>query len=89
MWFPAWVTEPASYPWLDAFTTVASFVAMLLMARGRIECWIYWLVIDLVGVWLYVTKGVYFVATLYGVFLWLAALGLKNWLASRSRLSQT
>ena len=86
IWLPQFVTEPASYPWIDSFTTVGSFVAMLLMARGKIECWIYWLIIDLVGVWLYATKGVYFVAVLYGAFLWLAILGLKEWLSSKSEL---
>jgi nicotinamide riboside transporter PnuC len=42
-----------------------SFTATFLMARRLTECWIYWLVIDVVGVWLYYQKEVYFVALLY------------------------
>jgi nicotinamide mononucleotide transporter len=84
IWWPAWFPEAASYPGLDSFTTVGSFVAMLLMAHKRIECWIYWLVIDVLGVWLYFVKDVPFVGLLYVVFLGLAMMGLVNWLKQRS-----
>jgi len=80
VWLPNFFTEKASFPELDSFTTVASFVAMLLMAHRRNECWIYWLVVNVVGVWLYYVKGVVFVSALYAVFLVLAVVGLRNWL---------
>lgn len=80
IWLPSFFTEKATYPELDSFTTVASFVAMLLMAHKRIECWIYWLVVNVVGVWLYFVKGVVFVSALYAIFLVLAIIGLRNWL---------
>lgn len=84
LWLPGLFPEAASYPELDSFTTVASFAAMLLMAHKRIECWIYWIVVDVIGVWLYFVKGVVFVSGLYGVFLVLASLGLLNWLKQPS-----
>nr|CAA9262610.1 hypothetical protein AVDCRST_MAG63-3217 [uncultured Armatimonadetes bacterium] len=78
--YPALFPEAASYPYLDAATTVGSFTATFLMALRRLECWIYWLVIDTVGVGLYFTKDVRFVALLYVIFLVLAASGLRLWM---------
>ena len=82
---PLFFPEPASYPYWDALTTAGSFVAMVLMARRRIECWIYWIIIDVIGVVLYLGKGVVLVALLYGIYLLLAVMGLINWLNFRGR----
>jgi nicotinamide mononucleotide transporter len=79
LWLPALFPEAASYPFLDAFTTVASFVAMWLLARRRAESWIWWLVVDAIGVGLYWVKGVRFIALQYVVLLGMAAWGLWRW----------
>lgn len=79
---PALFPEPASYPYIDALTTIASFTAMWLLARQRIESWCYWIVIDVVGIGLYYAKSVKFVALLYLVLLILAIKGLIAWLNS-------
>ena len=71
--------EPASYPYLDALTTIMSFTAMWLMARRRIESWIYWIVVDVIGIGLYYAKSVKFIALLYVVLLFLAIKGLLSW----------
>ena len=73
------VPEPASYPFLDALTTVMSFTATWLMAQKRVECWYYWIAVDLIGIVLYAVKGVRFIALLYVVFLFMAAAGLLGW----------
>jgi nicotinamide mononucleotide transporter len=77
---PALFPEPASYPYVDALTTVMSFTAMLLMARQRIESWVYWIVVDVIGIWLYFVKDVRFVSLLYVILLILATKGLISWL---------
>ena len=41
--------EPAAYPVLDAATTVMSFVAMIMMAWRRVECWYLWIAVDVVA----------------------------------------
>jgi len=80
---PSVFSEPASYPYVDALTTIGSFAAMWLMARRRVESWLYWIVIDLAGIVLYYLKSVRFVALLYVVLLMLAIKGFLDWKASR------
>ena len=41
------------YPELDAITTAIGFVATLLMARKVVECWVLWLVSDILGCIIY------------------------------------
>lgn len=79
IWWPTIFLLPASYPFLDAFTTVVSFAAQWLMAKRKWESWVLWILVDVIGVWLYFVKGVVFVSGLYGVFLILAIRGLMNW----------
>ena len=76
---PGVFPEAASFPYIDALTTIGSFSAMWLMARRRIESWLYWIVIDVVGIGLYYVKGVKFIALLYVVLLGLAIKGFFSW----------
>lgn len=87
-WAPEVFPEAASYPYLDALTTVMSFVAMWLMARKRIESWVYWIVVDLIGIWLYYVKDVKFISLLYVILLALAIRGLIDWRRAGAHLSR-
>ena len=78
-WAPRLFLEPASYPFLDALTTVMSFVAMWLLARKRVESWVYWIVVDVIGIWLYFVKDVKFISLLYVMLLVLAVRGFVGW----------
>lgn len=77
--FPQWFPEAASFPYLDAFTTVASFIAQILLIRQRLENWYLWIAVDIIGVWLYYEKEVKFVSVLYFIFLIIATSGLIRW----------
>jgi nicotinamide mononucleotide transporter len=77
---PSLFPEPASFPFLDALTTIMSFTAMWLLARARIESWCYWIVVDIIGIRLYYVKGVRFVALLYLILLGMAIGGLATWI---------
>ena len=81
---PRLFVEPAAYPYLDALTTVMSFVAMWLMARKCIESWVYWIIVDVIGIGLYFARDVRFVALLYVFLLVLAIRGLLEWNRIRS-----
>jgi nicotinamide mononucleotide transporter len=82
---PVIFPEEASFPYLDAFTTIMSFTAMWLMARQRTESWIYWIIVDIIGIGLYYSKDVKFVALLYVILLVLASKGLVEWLGGNQK----
>ena len=69
----------ASYPWWDGGIAVASISAQILLARRRIENWVLWILIDVAAIPLYAIKQLYLTAILYGVFLLLSLLGLRQW----------
>jgi len=77
---PAIFPEKASFPYLDALTTIMSFTAMWLMTHKRIESWYYWIIVDVIGIWLYYVKEVRFIALLYVILLFMAINGLISWL---------
>lgn len=78
-YFPQFFTEPASFPYLDSFTTIMSFVATILLIRKELEAWYLWILVDIIGIWLYWAKDVRLVSILYIVFLVLATNGLITW----------
>lgn len=77
--FPVLFPIAASFPFMDAFTTAASFVANIYLAKRKIENWYLWIVIDTIGVFLYYQKGVIFLSLLYFFFLLNAFKGLYDW----------
>jgi nicotinamide mononucleotide transporter len=85
---PKVFTEPASYPMIDAITTAASFVAMWLLSKKRVESWIYWIVVDVVAIWLYFIKDVKFLSLLYVILLGIAINGYLTWRRTNSDTSQ-
>lgn len=79
-WLPKYFPDKAAYPFLDAFTTILSFVAQWLLVRKKVESWALWIVVDLIGIWLYWVKGVKFISAEYVLFLVIACFGLVKWL---------
>jgi len=77
--FPKYFPEPASYPYLDAFTTVMSFVAQFLLTKKKLESWFLWIVVDIIGIGLYYVKGVKFISAEYLLFLIIAIKGFLEW----------
>lgn len=78
-WFLLNFTD-STIPWLDAFTTALSIVAMWLAARKFAEQWIAWLIVDVVTVYLQLTKGLVFYPCLYAVYSVIALFGYRKWL---------
>jgi nicotinamide mononucleotide transporter len=69
----------AALPFWDASTTSFSLVAQAMVTRKWIENWIVWIVVDTAYVGMYLHQGLYATAGLYGVFLVLAVMGLREW----------
>ncbi len=79
-YFPQVFTEAASFPYLDAFTTVLSFVATIFLIRKELEAWYLWILVDIIGIGLYWAKDVRLISILYVIFLILATKGLITWI---------
>jgi nicotinamide mononucleotide transporter len=69
----------AAVPWLDAVLTAASLVAQFWMARLIRANWLLWIVVDVVYVGVYWSRGLPLTAVLYAGFVVLAALGWWRW----------
>lgn len=69
----------STVPWPDAFVLAASLAATYGQARKILESWWVWILIDVVSVPLYISRGLYLTALLYLGFLALCVLGLRNW----------
>lgn len=63
----------------DTLTTGIFFVGMWLMAKRKIENWIYWIIGDIISVPLYLYKGLAFTSFQYLVFTFIAIYGYKSW----------
>ncbi|WKB82484.1 nicotinamide riboside transporter PnuC [Cellulophaga lytica] len=75
--------------YVDTFTTAIFFVGMWLMAKKKIENWIYWIIGDVISVPLYLYKGLVFTALQYFVFTGVAILGYLAWKKSIGKSPQT
>jgi nicotinamide mononucleotide transporter len=69
----------AALPFWDASTASFSLVAQWMQTRKWIENWLVWIAVDGVYVGMYVVKGLFLMAGLYGVFLALAVAGFVAW----------
>ena len=63
--------------YIDTLTTAIFFVGMWLMARRKIENWIFWIVGDLISIPLYFYKGLTLTSLQYLIFTIIAILGLS------------
>jgi nicotinamide mononucleotide transporter len=66
-------------PFIDSSLTVASILAQVLLNRKKLENWILWIIVDIVYIPLYISRGLYSTAVLYGLLLSIAVAGLVSW----------
>jgi nicotinamide mononucleotide transporter len=69
----------AALPHLDAFIATASLCAQYLLARKKLESWLFWIVVDAIAIGVYWSRGLEPTAALYAVFLCLCFFGLAAW----------
>ena len=79
-WAPSLFSKPSAFPYLDSFVTVMSVFVTFLMIQKRVECWILWIIIDVVATGVYFAKGINFLGLEYLIFCFIAAFGLWNWM---------
>lgn len=80
--FDSWIA------YLDAMTTAIFFVGMWLMARKKLENWVYWIIGDIISVPLYLYKGLIFTSIQYFLFTIIAIFGYLAWKKSLNKSPQ-
>ncbi|MGW0997394.1 nicotinamide mononucleotide transporter family protein [Streptomyces sp. NPDC002520] len=66
-------------PWPDAYIFVGTIVAMYAQAKGMVEFWFAWLLVDLVGVPLNFANGYAFSGFVYVIYGALVLWGMRDW----------
>lgn len=77
------------YAYVDTFITGIFFIGMWLMAKRKIENWIFWIIGDVISIPLYFAKGFTFTSFQYIIFTIVAVYGYLEWkktLESSSKL---
>ena len=67
------------YAYVDTFITGIFFVGMWLMAKRKVENWIFWIIGDVISIPLYFAKGYTFTSFQYIVFTVVAIFGYLEW----------
>lgn len=71
--------SPGAIPWADAFASATAYTGMWLMAKKKIESWIWWILTNTASIPLYFVKGYVFTSVQYVILLILAIAGLIEW----------
>lgn len=74
----SWIPEP-SLLWRDSTTTVLNYFAQFLQARKRMENWVGWLIVNVLGIHIYWVKDSPIYSFQYAFFLCLGLYGWWQW----------
>ena len=66
-------------PLLDAFTTVFSIIATLMVIKKILENWLYFIAIDIASIYLYYSRDLNQTAILFLLYSIIAIVGYYNW----------
>jgi len=70
---------PEAIPWADAFASATAYTGMWLMAKKKVESWIWWILTNIASIPLYFIKGYAFTSVQFMVLLILAIAGWISW----------
>lgn len=70
---------PEAIPWADAFASATAYTGMWLMAKKKMENWIWWILTNIASIPLYFVKGYVFTSVQFVVLLVLGISGLIEW----------
>ena len=69
----------AALPWLDSFTTIAALLTTWMVTQKILENWLYWIAIDAISIYLYLSRDLQLTAGLFVVYIGLAYAGWRVW----------
>jgi nicotinamide mononucleotide transporter len=78
-WIPGLFPLPSAFPYLDSLVLTVSVAATYLMVEKKVECWMGWILADVVATYMYAAKGILLVSFEYAVFCLIAGFGLWHW----------
>ena len=81
-WLALWrlmILAKGAAPPIDALITSMSLSAQWLLNRKHLDNWIWWVVVDLVSIPLYASRGLPLIALLYVAFLGMCVAGWVSW----------
>jgi len=70
---------PTDFPYLDSATTVFAVFATYLVTKKVLENWLYWIVIDIVSIYLYIEKDLQPTVVLFALYVVIAIVGYVIW----------
>lgn len=70
---------PDAIPWADALASASAYTAMWLMAKKKVESWIWWMITNITSIPLYFIKGYAFTSFQFIVLFILAIAGYISW----------
>jgi nicotinamide mononucleotide transporter len=69
----------AAAPWWDAAVAMGSVAAQILLTERKLENWVAWIMVDVIAIGLYASRGLTLTAALYGLFLVMSIVGYVEW----------
>jgi nicotinamide mononucleotide transporter len=75
----------AAWPYLDSFTTWLSLLATWMVARMKLENWLYWMSADAIMAFLFAAQGYPVTTGLFLIYLTIAVFGFRAWLQQYRR----
>jgi nicotinamide mononucleotide transporter len=69
----------SAWPFLDSLVTCLGLLATWMVARVFLENWLYWILIDMLSLYLYAAQGLVVAALLFAVYLVISMVGLASW----------
>jgi nicotinamide mononucleotide transporter len=63
----------------DGFMLVGSFAGQALMVLQKVEAWLVWIAVNVMGTVLYASQGLYFTSLFYAVLIAMALAGWRSW----------
>ena len=77
----------AAMPIVDSFTTIFSVFATYMVTKKVLGNWLYWIVIDIVSVYLYFSRDLHLTSLLFIMYTVIAIFGYFSWLKCNNELA--
>lgn len=73
------LVDESAFPFIDSLVACAGLFTTWLVARVYLENWLYWIVIDVVSIYLCMAQGLIVTAILFVIYTVIATMGLHSW----------